>query len=90
MNGKGNFNNGAKMKLTKIIGKKVVAIKTYCHDKRKKRGFVPDYILFNDKKTLIRFVEEDYHSYIVVIEDPDLWNLIMADDEYYKDSDEDF
>jgi len=85
------------MELKKIIGKKVVAIKTYCDNKRKKQGFEPDYILFDDKKTLLKFEEQDYYSYhdcslsarhIDVVEDPELWNLIMTS-ESYRDSDTD-
>ena len=51
------------MRLKKIIGKKVVAIKTCCLDERKKRGFEPDYILFDDKKTLLKFEEQDPYDY---------------------------
>jgi len=86
------------MKLKKIIGKKVVAIKTYCDNRRKKKGFVPDYILFDDKKTIMKFDEQDYYSYhdcslsarnISIIEDSEFWNRIMKD-KSYRDSNEDF
>jgi len=84
--------------MKKILGKKVVAIKTYCGDKRKKRGFVPEYILFDDKKTIMKFEEQDYYTYhdccsfakiIDVIEDSELWNNIMTN-EMFRDSDKEF
>ena len=46
-----------------IIGMKVVAIKAYQSDRRRKTGLEPRYILFSDKVTLIELVEQDYYAY---------------------------
>jgi len=46
-----------------VIGLKVVAIKAYQSDRRRKTGLQPRWILFSDKATLIELDEQDYYAY---------------------------
>jgi hypothetical protein len=46
-----------------LIGLKIVTVRGYNSDKRKKHGFEPQFILFNDKKTILMLDEQDYYSY---------------------------
>lgn len=47
----------------KIIGKKIVAIRAFQSDKRKKTGLMPTYILFDDEETVLELDEQDYYCY---------------------------
>ena len=49
--------------LGKIIGKKIVAIRAFQSDRRKKTGLIPTYILFDDKETVLELMEQDYYDY---------------------------
>ena len=48
--------------LAKIVGLKVLSIRGFSSDKKKKH-IEPQYILFDDGKTLIELSEQDYYSY---------------------------
>jgi hypothetical protein len=86
------------MDIANIIGLKVVAIKSFRTDLRKKRNFSPRYILFNDGKTYIELEDQDpytYHDFdfgaknISVMQDARVWGAIMHDEKRYPDADED-
>jgi hypothetical protein len=86
------------MKLQKIIGLKVAAIKGYRTDMRRKKGFSPEYILFDDQETIIELEDQDYHTYhdcdslarrIIVKKDKALWEYMMTDENHYPNADKD-
>jgi hypothetical protein len=78
------------MLLRKIIGKKVKTIRGFrgfAGSRRitRKNGFIPQYILFDDKKTLIELDDQDYYAYhdcstsakeIRLVIDKKRWSLI--------------
>lgn len=79
-----------------IIGLKVVAIKGFRTDMRRKKGFDPEYILFDDEKTYIEIDRQDYHTYhdcdssarlIQVKRDSAFWEFMMTDEKTYPDAD---
>lgn len=76
--------------LFNIIGLKIVAVKAFQTDKRKKI-LEPEFILFSDKKTFIELEEQDYYTYhdcsssarmIKVLENKNRWNEIMNESGY--------
>jgi len=84
------------MELNKIIGLKVVAIKGIRTDRRKKRHFSPEYVLFDDKMTYIELQDQDYYIYhdcsgsakhIQIYNDKEHWHLMMNDHDLYPDAD---
>ena len=84
------------MKLIDIIGLKVVAIKGYRYNTRRKKSFEPEYILFSDKKTIVELDEQDPYTYhdcsswareIKVREDAELWKRIKENDHDYPPAD---
>jgi len=85
------------MKLFEIVGLKVAAVKGWNPDKsRKRKGFEPQYILFDDGETYIELEEQDYYSFhdcsslareITVLQDKKTWRRIMDDDKYYPHAD---
>ena len=86
------------MDIEKIIGLKVVAIKGYRYDMRKKRNFSPQYIVFDDEKTFIELEDQDYFTYhdadssaktISINQDARFWKVLMSDEKCYPDADED-
>jgi NAD kinase len=86
------------MEIRKIIGLKIVAIKSIRTDRRKKRGFTPDFILFDDGATFIELDDQDYITYhdcsytakhINVYQDSDRWERMMNETEWFVDSDMD-
>jgi len=76
-----------------IIGLKVSAIKGYRSDLRTSiKNVIPEYILFDDRKTYIKFEDQDYYTYhdcdgwakcIEVEINEEKWHEIMIDDERY-------
>lgn len=82
-----------------IIGKKVVAIKAFILDKRKKKYLEPRFILFSDKKTYIDLQEQDYYSfhdcsdfarYVYAMQDEKRWKDIYDNlDGCYPDANSD-
>ena len=73
--------------INKIIGLKVVAIKGY-----KGRSVEPVFILFSDKQTYIKLVEQDVYTYhdcanwariIEITQDEEFWNRLYKE---YPDS----
>lgn len=87
------------MELQKLIGLKVVAIKHFRFDRRKQKGFSPDYILFDDAKTYIELSDQDCYTYhdfdygakrISIMQDADHWKRMMDnEDDHYPDADKD-
>lgn len=87
------------MEIEKIIGLKVVAIKTFRRDKRRKRDLSPDYILFDDGQTFIEIEDQDYYTYhdcdsgakrLSIRQDIDLWQqMIKNADGSFPDSNTD-
>ena len=84
--------------MLRIIGLKVVAIKSFNSNRRRKKGFTPEYILFDDGKTYIELEEQDYHDYhdcssmareIQVFQDAGNWQRMMDNDagNHYPDAD---
>lgn len=72
--------------LRKIIGLKVVVIKAYQSDRRKKTGLEPEFILFDDEITYIKLSEQDYYCFhdcsysarnIYVLSDARMWKIIF-------------
>jgi hypothetical protein len=86
------------MDIAKIIGLKVVAIKGMRTDMRRKKGFSPDFILFDDGQTYIELDDQDYYAYhdcdacaktIQVWQNADRWKAMMEDEKHYPDADKD-
>ena len=92
------------MEMNKIIGLKVVAIKGITngvdkYGRRKKSGFKPDYILFDDKMTYIELEEQDPYDFhdcnwsareIQICQNYNIWKAIMDDKNgNYPDADTD-
>jgi len=86
------------MDIREIIGLKIVAIKGYRSDMRRKKGFRPQYIFFDDNETYIELDDQDYHDYhdcdstakrILVWRDAINWKRIMEDEKHYPDCDMD-
>lgn len=86
------------MDIKKIIGLKVLAIKTIRTDRRRKKGFPPDFIIFDDGKTFIELDDQDYITYhdcagsakhINVVQDPTRWTRMMSETDWFVDSDMD-
>ena len=84
------------MELEKIIGKKVITIRGFNSDKRRKRCFEPQYILFDDGETFIELSDQDYYAYhdcatsakhISVITDANRWADIYKDKQFYPIAD---
>jgi hypothetical protein len=84
------------MKLAEIIGLKVVAIKGWRTDMRRKKGFSPQWILFSDHLTYIELDDQDYYAYhdcdssaktIQVWQNADRWKAMMEDEKHYPDAD---
>lgn len=78
------------MKLSTIIGLKVVAIKGH-RSEYVKSEIEPEYILFDDGETFIQVEEQDNYSYhdcnpyareITVLQNKDRYNTILN---YYED-----
>lgn len=68
------------------INKRIVSIKGWCTDRRKKKNIEPCYVLFDDKKTFIELEDQDYYAYhdcdgsaktITTREDARMWKLIF-------------
>ncbi len=71
-----------------IIGKKVIALKCFSPDRRKKKNIKVQYIVFDDKETYIELNDPDYpliDKYAIVFQDTQAWELLM-NDRQYKDS----
>ncbi len=75
--------------LGKIIGKKVLEIKGFETDRRKKR-IRPQYILFDDGKTYLILEDQDTHDYhdcdysartIEIRQDLLTWNIIHENED---------
>lgn len=86
------------MKLKKIIGKKVVAIKGFRTDMRRKKGFTAEYVLFDDGETYIELEDQDCHTYhdhdsdakiIRVRQNKKLWEDMMSNEKNYPAADTD-
>jgi len=90
--------------LDAILGLKVLTIRGErsfsCGGRRStaKHGFLPCYILFNDKKTYIQFTTQDYGTYhdcdgrarvIDVRNDAHIWATIFKNKEEYPPADRD-
>lgn len=82
--------------MTNLIGKTIVAVKGFRHDKRVKR-VDPQYIMFDDHETFIELEDQDYHAYhdcsasakqIIVYHDKDRWERIMNDPDSFGDATE--
>lgn len=75
-----------KLKLSAIIGKKIIYIKGYPTRPKKKKVDV-SYILFDDGETILEFQEQEYSNYhdcnplartIIVRVNKELWNTIKT------------
>lgn len=87
------------MKLEKIIGLKVVAIRGHRPErKNSRRGIEPEYILFDDGETYICLVEQDPYDYhdcsfrareIEIYSSARRWEQIIHDREFYPESTKD-
>jgi len=86
--------------INNIIGKKILCIRgvNANGDKRRKKYFEPVYILFDDKKTLIKLTGQDYYSYrdcsgsaryINVLVDKKEWKRIHENKLFYPKADMD-
>jgi len=77
----------------KIIGKKIICIKCIREDRRTSLKYIrPIYILFDDEKTFIELVDQDYYTYhdcaygakhIEINVDKNHWDTIINDDDHY-------
>ena len=86
------------MEIDKIIGLKVVAIKGIRTDRRKKKHFSPEYILFDDGETYIELEDQDYYTYhdcspnarhINLYTNKEHWEQMMNDNDLYPNADRD-
>lgn len=84
------------MELSKIMGKQVVAIKGTRSDMRRKKGFHPIYVLFDDGQTYIEFEDQDYYAHhdcdtdakiIRIRQDKRYWDCMMGDGAHFPDAD---
>ena len=84
------------LEIQDIIGLKVVAIKGFRTDMRRKKGFQPEFILFDDKETYIELESQDGYTYhdcdysarlIQVRRDSQRWRIMMEDEKSYPDAD---
>jgi len=82
-----------------ILGLEVVAVRACRIDRRIRRNLEPEIILFSDKKTFIELSDQDYYTYhdcatsakhIEVRQDPERWNMIKGDLEYFPEANSDF
>ncbi len=77
-----------------LLNKKIVAVKGYIRDKRRKHNIPAEYILFNDKETIMEFdtdisyMNHEETNSVNIIINKDKWKNIMNSDDY-KDSTED-
>ncbi len=86
------------MEFEKLIGLKVVAIKGWRTDMRRKKNFSPEWIMFSDHQTFIELEDQDYITYhdcatsakhISIRQDAARWKAIMEDPDHYPDADTD-
>ena len=86
------------MNFLEIIGLKIVAIKGFRTDMRKKKNFRPQYIFFDDNETYIEINDQDYHDYhdcdssakiLSINNNADNWKRMMVDEKFYPDADMD-
>jgi hypothetical protein len=84
------------MEFNQIIGLKIMAIKSHRTDMRRKKGFRPEYILFDNGRTYIELEEQDYYTYHDcdslarrqrIYQDARMWKILMTDKDHYIDSD---
>jgi len=84
------------MILTDLVGLKIVSVRGFRMDMRRKKHFIPEYILFDDHKTFIALEEQDYHTYhdcdtsamrISIRQDSLRWNAIHTDEKQYPVAD---
>ena len=76
----------------KLVGKKVDTVRGHVLDKRVKRGIDAEYVLFTDKKTIMKLERQDYYSYhdcsgsareINIYESKEMWKRIKGDIKTY-------
>jgi len=86
------------MELKKIIGLNIVAIKGIRTDRRKKKGFSPQFILFDDEQTFIELEDQDYYTYhdcdssaktITLRQEEVMWKRINEETDWFPDADTD-
>ena len=86
------------MKLKNIIGKKVVAIKGFRTDMRRKKNFTAEYILFDDGETYIELEDQDGYTYhdcdsdakiIRIRQNKKAWEDMMSNENNYPAADTD-
>ena len=86
------------MEFLKLIGLKVVAVKGFRTDMRRKKHFSPQYILFDDGKTYIELEDQDYITYhdcatsakhISIMQSEASWKIMMEFSDRYPDADTD-
>ena len=79
------------MSIEKILGKKIIAAKTYNSDKRRKKNFHAEYLLFDDEQTFIEIDDQDYYAFrncdgnakiFNIMENPEKWKTLMTEDCY--------
>lgn len=84
------------LEIQDIIGLKVVAIKGFRTDMRRKKNFDPEYILLDDKQTYIELDRQDYYAFhdcdsmarrIQVKRNADNWERMMTNEKTYPDAD---
>jgi hypothetical protein len=82
--------------LMDVVGKKIVAIKGFRSDMRRKRGFSAIYVMFDDGETYLEFESQDYYTYhdcdpnakiIRTFKNKMFWDLVMTDEKHYPDAD---
>lgn len=82
--------------LLDIKGKKVVALKGFRTDMRKKKDFEVFYILFDDGETYIELSCQDYFTFhdcdsnaknIQTFKDKRFWETLMKDENHYPEAD---
>ena len=70
--------------LEKIIGKKVVSLKNHRVDMRCRKNLEVNYILFDDKETII--IIENGTNNLSISEDKQLWKTISSDTRSFPDA----
>lgn len=89
--------------MKEIIGKKVLTIRAFNESgkflKKKSQCFLPQYILFDDKITIMIFEEQDYNDFhdcdsgarnISIRQDEQLWKQIFENKRNYPEANTDF
>lgn len=84
------------MILTDLVGFKILAVRGFRMDMRRKKDFSPQYILFDDGKTYIELETQDFYTYhdcdssariIRIMQSDAHWKNIFDDIKHFPEAD---